>query len=78
MKTDKLSMVKRDVDDELLIEEFRRLRKQGVPYLLIYSRRQDIGIMKCERGVQLGWLIRQELQIDEQETHWRYYFTDEE
>ena len=65
-------------DDELL-SEFRNLRwLQVVPFLVIYSRRQDIGIMKCERGVDLGYLRKEEIEIDDQETHWRYYFTDKE
>jgi hypothetical protein len=43
---------------------------------VIYSRRQDIGIQKCERGVELGYLRFEEHVVDDQETHWRYYWTD--
>ena len=48
----------------------------GCPFLVIYSRRQGIGIQKCERGVQLGLLRFVEHVVDSQETHWRYYWTD--
>lgn len=50
--------------------------RSGSPFLVIYSRRQDIGIQKCERGVELGYLRFEEHVVDDQETHWRYYWTD--
>ena len=50
--------------------------RSGAPYLVIYSRRQDIGIQKCEYGVEAGYLRFEEVPIDDQETHWRYHWTD--
>lgn len=49
--------------------------QSGAPCLTIYSRRQDIGIMKCEWGVSNGYLRFEEHVIDDQETHWVYYWT---
>lgn len=49
--------------------------RSGAACLTIYSRRQDIGIMKCEWGVKHGYLRFEERQIDEQETHWVYHWT---
>jgi hypothetical protein len=63
--------------DVELIEDFRKAFNSGCDYLVIYSRRQDIGINKCERGVELGLLRFKEHVVDSQETHWRYYWTDE-
>jgi hypothetical protein len=63
------------MNDEELIAGFRRAFP-GCPFLVIYSLRQDIGIQKCERGVELGYLRFEEHVVDDQETHWRYYWTD--
>lgn len=59
-------------------EIFRSLRdtyRGGYSCLTIFSRRQDIGIQKCEWGVEHGYLTREVVEINEQETHWRYKFT---
>jgi hypothetical protein len=64
------------MSDQDLLEQFRQAFKSGTPFLVIYSRRQDIGIQKCERGVELGYLRFEEFPVDSQETHWRYYWTD--
>lgn len=64
------------MDDFDLIEDLKEAFKSGCDYLVIYSRRQDVGIKKCERGVELGLLSFKEVEIDSQETHWRYYWTD--
>jgi hypothetical protein len=64
------------MNDQELINGFRDAFKSGAPFLVIYSRRQDIGIQKCERGVELGYLRFEEHVVDDQETHWRYYWTD--
>lgn len=63
--------------DEEIIADFKdAFSDPKCKYLLITSRRQDIGIMKCERGVAMGLLRFQEVQVGSQETHWRYYPTD--
>lgn len=62
--------------DTTLIENLKESFDSGCDFLVIYSRNQDIGIAKCERGVQLGLLRFEEKEIDYQETHWRYYWTD--
>lgn len=64
------------LSDETIIASLKEAYKSGCHYLTIYSRRQDIGIAKCERGVELGLLEFYEKEIDDQETHWRYYWTD--
>lgn len=61
--------------DQELIADFKNAYRSGCDFLVIYSRKQDIGIAKCERGVELGYLRFEEVEIDEQETHWRYYWT---
>lgn len=63
--------------DEELINNLRDAFNSGCEFLVIYSRRQDIGIQKCERGVKLGLLRFKEHQVNSQETHWRYYWSDE-
>lgn len=65
-----------NMTDEALKEDLREAFNSGCPFLVIYSRRQDVGIQKCERGVELGLLRFQEYDVSDQETHWRYYWTD--
>lgn len=62
--------------DDDLIRNFEEAFRGGCDFLVIYSRKQDVGIQKCERGVELGLLRFKEVVIDDQETHWRYYWTD--
>lgn len=62
--------------DEELIENLREAFVSGCDYLLICSRRQDIGFQKCERGVGLGLLRFREHEIGDQETQYRYYWTE--
>jgi hypothetical protein len=64
------------MSDDNLIANFKRVFQQGATYLAIYSRRQDVGIQNCERGVELGYLNHSERVIDDQETHWVYHWTD--
>lgn len=64
------------MSDEQIIAGLKSAFDSGCPFLLIYSRRQDIGIQKCERGVDLGYLRFEKHEVDSQETHWRYYWTD--
>lgn len=61
--------------DNEIIQSLQDAFNSGCEYLKIFSRRQDIGIQKCERGVQLGILRFVEVEIDDQETHWHYYWT---
>lgn len=58
------------------IDALKEAFKTGCDYLVIFSRRQDIGIRRCELGVEKGYLKFVEVEIDDQETHWRYYWTD--
>jgi len=34
-----------------ILSDLKDAYRSGCPYLVIYSRRQDIGIQKCEYGV---------------------------
>lgn len=54
----------------------REAYQGGAKTLTIYSRRQDIGIVKCEWGLAHGFLTKEVREIDEQETHWVYSWTD--
>lgn len=64
------------LSDQELVAEFREAYRDGADFLEIRSRRQDVGIAKCERGIKLGYLRKTVVLIDSQETHWRYYWTD--
>ena len=74
--TDKPAVITAGLTDEQLEGNLREAYMDRVPYLVITSRRQNVGIAKCERGVELGLLRFVEHKIDSQETHWRYYWTD--
>lgn len=63
------------MSDAELIADLKTAYESCCAFLVIYSRRQDIGIQKCERGVEMGYLRCEEHVVDDQETHWRYYWT---
>ena len=64
------------MSDEQIIDNLKAAFRSGCDFLQIHSRRQDIGSVKCNRGVELGYLRFEERVIHDQETHWRYYWTD--
>lgn len=63
------------LNDQLIEASLREAFQDGAPCLVIYSKRQDIGIQKCEWGVAHGYLTFQENVIGDQETHWQYNWT---
>lgn len=62
--------------DTEIYESLRNAYQEGYTVLTIFSRRQDIGIQKCEWGVEQGYLTKEVIEINDQETHWRYRFTE--
>jgi hypothetical protein len=65
-----------ELTDEQIESSLKEAFRSGAPCLEIYSRRQDIGIRKCNWGVKHAYLTFEELTPDAQSTIWRYRWTE--
>ncbi len=64
------------LSDQDIQAALQKAIKTGCDYLEIVSRRQDIGIQKCEWGVARGYLTKEVIEPDDQSTIWRYRWTE--